>query len=260
MSTTTLLRTIATSTVLAVALTATPLVGTVSAKNNKSNGNNGTLKVHEQGTPERTESNDPKVCVFNFEGYGFDKGQSGIIAISKQGGGKDRSIVKLVNMPAADANGYTETEYVTIDNGHYKTTLYGKDVHGDVDYNQELKAKSKVIKVACDEEKPATPTEPATPVTPVNPEIPAVPVTPVEPETPVDTDEPQAGGVGGDQDNSTPEATDDKGRVLADTDVKGTSTELPATVAATGNTGGILGLVLTALAGTATYATLLRRR
>ena len=133
---------------LVAALVFAPLIGATSP-NTKVPGNNGTLKVHEQGTPANTESNDPKVCVFNFEGYGFDKGQSGVIAISVQGGGKDRQVVKTVSMPAANTSGYTETAYVTVANGHYKTTLYGKDVHGNADYNNDLKAKSKVIKVEC---------------------------------------------------------------------------------------------------------------
>ena len=113
--------------------------------------NNGTLKVHEQGTPAASESNDPKVCHFNFEGFGFDQGQTGIIVITTQGGGNDKTEVKKVNMPAANANGYTETEYLTLADGHYKTTLYGKSSNGSVDYKNDLKAKSKVIKVECDE-------------------------------------------------------------------------------------------------------------
>ena len=48
--------------------------------------NNGTLKVHEIGTPSGTESNDPKVCAFNFEGFGFDPQQEGYINLEAQGG------------------------------------------------------------------------------------------------------------------------------------------------------------------------------
>lgn len=141
-------RTIAISAVI-FAFASTPLVGAASSKPNAP-GNNGTIKVHEQGTPANTESNDPKVCFFNFEGYGFDKGQGGVIVISSQMNGKDKVGVKQVSMPAADSNGYTETAYVAVPDGHYKTTVYGKDTHGNPDYNQDLKAKSKVIKVKCD--------------------------------------------------------------------------------------------------------------
>lgn len=112
--------------------------------------NNGTLKVHEYGTPAATESNDPKVCHFNFEGFGLDKGQSGVIVITTQGGGNDNAEVKQISMPAANANGYTETNYLTLPNGHYKTTLYGKSSNGSADYNNDLKAKSKVFKIECE--------------------------------------------------------------------------------------------------------------
>lgn len=113
-------------------------------------GNNGTLKVHEKNTPTATENNDPKVCHFNFEGYGFDKGQQGIVIITTQGNGPDSREVARVNLPAANAEGYMASAYLTLPDGHYKTTAYGKDVHGDIDYKIELKAKSKVIKVECD--------------------------------------------------------------------------------------------------------------
>jgi len=49
-------------------------------------GNNGTLKIHEQGTPSGTENNDPKVCVFNVESFGLDAGQTGFLSFSVQGG------------------------------------------------------------------------------------------------------------------------------------------------------------------------------
>ena len=141
----------------AAAYLALPLQATAISPNMHVPGNNGSLKVHEKDTPAATESNDPKVCTFNFEGYGFDKGQSGVVIITKQGGGTDRSEVKRIDLPAANESGYMETGYVTIGDGHYKTTAYGKDVHGDIDYKIELKMKSKVIKVVC-ETTPEVPT------------------------------------------------------------------------------------------------------
>ncbi len=141
--------------VVAVAVVPTSVLhGDVQAK---ANGNNGTVKVHEKGTPRGTESNDPKVCVFNVEGYGFDKGQAGHLVFKVQGGdkptGKDAGPYKF---GPADAKGYYETQYFTLKPGHYKVTLYGKDIKGDVDYSNELKAKSKVFKVECTKH-PVTP-------------------------------------------------------------------------------------------------------
>lgn len=113
-------------------------------------GNNGTLKVHEKGTPANSESNDPKVCVFNFEGFGLDANQTGDITIETQSGTPITPV--KINL-TTDASGDGETDYindttstVNLPDGHYKATLdnkFGTDP-GD-------KAKSKVFKVVCDE-------------------------------------------------------------------------------------------------------------
>lgn len=111
-------------------------------------GNNGTIKVHEKGTPSGTESNDPKVCVFNFEAFGLDANQTGNITIETQSG---PVITPVIVSLSTDANGNGATEYLndtnstkTIANGHYKATLDNK--FGTDPGN---KAKSKVFKVEC---------------------------------------------------------------------------------------------------------------
>lgn len=208
--------------------TAVLTVGAVAALpvNVSAAANNGTLKVHEQDTPAATESNDPKVCNFNFEGFGFDKNQSGIIVITTQGGGNDKTKVAQVDMPAANADGYTETDYVSIPNGHYKSTLYGKSTNGSVNYNNDLKAKSKVFKVVCEDTTVTT-----------------------------DDDTTTAGGVGG--------STTTGGNVLSDAasttkDVKGAAT-LPATIPETGFSP-LQALFNTFAAGAGVYTAMLRRK
>lgn len=117
-------------------------------------GNNGTLKVHELGTPSGTENNDPKVCKFNLEGFGFDAGQSGYIMFDAQG--KDSSAVSSTvkyNFGPTSANGFAVSQDfnnggATLANGHYKATLYGKDTGQNIDLT-DVKAKSKVFKVNC---------------------------------------------------------------------------------------------------------------
>ncbi|MES2876483.1 MAG: hypothetical protein V4678_03355 [Patescibacteria group bacterium] len=114
--------------------------------------NNGTLKVHEKNALPNTESNNPKVCVFNFEGFGLDAGQTGDITIETQSGTPE--ITPVVVSLTTDANGAGETEYIndtdssiTLADGHYKATLdnkFGTDAGN--------KAKSKVFKVTCDSE------------------------------------------------------------------------------------------------------------
>lgn len=127
-------------------------------------GNNGTLKIHELGTPSGTENNDPKVCKFNLEAFGLDAGQGGTIEILPQGQDSDTTDELTVEFPTADDEGYGDTVYINDDsngeddglelaNGHYKATLYGK--FGDLDSE---KAKSKVFKVECEDEPTPTTT------------------------------------------------------------------------------------------------------
>lgn len=205
-------------------------------------GNNGTIKVHEKDTPSATESNDPKVCVFNFEGFGFDKGQTGVVVITTQGGGDDKSEVKQVNLPTANENGYTESTYVTVADGHYKTTVYGKDVHGNIDYDMELKAKSKVIKVECSN-PPETPTTPVKPDN--NPPAPVpVPTPKPKPIIPVVTTKPTQGTILADAAYTTKPAA------------KGS---LPSLITATG-LNPLQILFNTLFAGLGAYTALLRRK
>lgn len=113
-------------------------------------GNNGTLKVHEQGTPSGTEDNDPKVCVFNFEGFGFDAEQEGYVVIATQGGPDGGMGVKQLDFGPTNGDGYAQTAYVDdLEEGLYKATLYGKDNEGQINLEDE-KAKSKNFKVECE--------------------------------------------------------------------------------------------------------------
>lgn len=116
--------------------------------------NNGTLKVHEKGTPSGTESNDPKVCSFNFEGFGFDASQTGYVLIEVQGGSAPvGQNAGPFTVGPANQDGYFESVYFndgagpTVKNGTYKATLYGKQLPGGE--LQDEKAKSKVFKVNC---------------------------------------------------------------------------------------------------------------
>lgn len=117
-------------------------------------GNNGTIKIHEEGTPVGTEDNDPKVCSFNIESYNLDAGQDGYIVFDVQGGdGPVGTPAGPFDFGPADENGFFATEYYSLDNGHYKATLYGKFGDGGINYD-DVKAKSKVFKVECPPAQP----------------------------------------------------------------------------------------------------------
>jgi len=112
--------------------------------------NNGTLKIHEQGTPDGTVNNDPKVCVFNVEGFFLDPGQTGDLVFSVQGGdGPTGTPAGPFAFGPADANGFYATQYFNLDPGHYKATL--------TDAGGVEKAKSKVFKVTCEVEPSPSP-------------------------------------------------------------------------------------------------------
>jgi len=129
------------------------------------NGNNGTLKIHEQGTPSGTEDNDPKVCVFNVEGFGFDAGQSGYLYFDVQGGdGPTGTPAGPFDFGPTNGDGYYATQYFNLDPGHYKATLYGKPGREDE------KAKSKVFKVECEEPPTEVPVPSQETVDPCNPQ------------------------------------------------------------------------------------------
>ncbi len=129
---------------LIAALTAAALIWLIAAAGALA-GNNGTLKIHEQGTPDGTPNNDPKVCTFNVEAFNLDPGQSGYLVFSVQGGdAPEGTAAGPFAFGPADPSGYYASGYFSLDAGHYKATLYGKADLTDV------KAKSKVFKVTCD--------------------------------------------------------------------------------------------------------------
>ena len=107
-------------------------------------GNNGTLKIHDDG-PTGTPDNDPKVgCGFDVEGFGLDAGQTGHLVFTVQGGDAPTGADEDGGDVAANGQGYFIAGPYDLASGHYKATLYGKDGAADV------KAKSKVFKVTCE--------------------------------------------------------------------------------------------------------------
>ncbi len=128
-------------------------------------GNNGTLKIHEQGTPSGTEQNDPKVCVFNVEAFGLDPGQEGYLVFTVQGGdGPTGTPAGPFDFGPADADGFFASQYFTLEPGHYKVTLYGKPLPGGT--LEDVKAESKVFKVTCVAVSPSPSVSPSESVSP----------------------------------------------------------------------------------------------
>lgn len=146
-----------------------PAMAALSVAPAQADGNSGTIKIHAQGSPSGTESNEPHVCAFDVEAFGFDEGFDGYIAFEVQGGDGPTGVAAgPFTVGPADATGYFASDYFNvaggevIQNGHYKVTLYGK-FNGRINY-EDVKAKSKVFKVDCP--APPPPPPPPTPVAP----------------------------------------------------------------------------------------------
>ncbi|MGW2250872.1 LPXTG cell wall anchor domain-containing protein [Kitasatospora sp. NPDC001660] len=131
-------------------------------------GNNGTVKIHDAATGQEDTRNEPKVCTFYLDSFGFDANQDVIWAIAEVHG-NDETMVAYGDLPV-DANGDVRTDDINLPDGQYK--LYWASVPMvDGVPSQDDPAldnpKHKVFKVDCGAAKPSKgPTSvPSTPAT-----------------------------------------------------------------------------------------------
>jgi hypothetical protein len=129
------------------------------------NGDNGTVKIHRSTTSVTDPRNEPHVCVFYLDAFGFDPAQSVTWQIQSWPPTGDRSVVDQGAL-ALDSNGDGRTGDQTLPNGHYKLFWNFAGEHGA--------AKHKVFWVSCPASTPtpkpthtAKPTPTATPSSPV---------------------------------------------------------------------------------------------
>jgi hypothetical protein len=137
------------------------------------NGDNGTVKIHRSATPVTDRRNEPHVCVFYLDAFGFDSGQSVSWQIKSWPPTGDRSVVSS-GVLALDSDGAGFTGGMTLANGHYKLYWNFTGEHGF--------AKQKVFWVACGAPSPS-PTPTPTPSTSGSP-TPSVSPTPTSTATP----------------------------------------------------------------------------
>ena len=104
------------------------------------NGDNGTVKIHNSATPVTDRRNEPHVCVFYLDAFGFDPGQSVSWQIKSWPPTGNRTVVAS-GVLALDSSGDGHTGDMTLPNGHYKLFW---------NFNGEKGlAKQKVFWVAC---------------------------------------------------------------------------------------------------------------
>ncbi|HEV8277531.1 MAG TPA: hypothetical protein VGQ26_17815 [Streptosporangiaceae bacterium] len=118
-------------------------------------GDNGTVKIHRSTTPVSDPRNEPHVCVFYLDAFGFDPGQSVSWQIKSWPPTGDRAVVSSGTL-ALGGNGGGFTGDMTLPNGHYKLYWNFTGEHGF--------AKQKVFWVACPAPTPSpTPTPTSSP-------------------------------------------------------------------------------------------------
>jgi hypothetical protein len=153
------------------------------------NGDNGTVKIHNSTTPVTDPRNEPHVCVFYLDAFGFDPGQSVSWQIKSWPPTGNRTVVASGTL-VLDSSGNGHTGDMTLQNGHYKLFWNFAGENGF--------AKQKVFWVACTSATP-TPTATVTPTpvptltsTPSPPPPPAVSPTPTGSPSPPSPSAPPA--------------------------------------------------------------------
>jgi hypothetical protein len=164
---------------------AAPGAGAQSVAPGARNGDNGTVKIHNSTTPVTDPRNEPHVCVFYLDAFGFDPGQSVSWQIKSWPPTGDRAVVASGAL-ALDSNGDGHTGDMTLQNGHYKLFWNFAGQHGF--------AKQKVFWVACAAPTPTptpTPTGSPTPTpTPTGSPTPTPSPTPTSTVSPSPTPSP----------------------------------------------------------------------
>jgi hypothetical protein len=122
------------------------------------NGDNGTVKIHNSSTPVTDRRDEPHVCVFYLDAFGFDRGQSVSWQIKSWPPTGDRAVVDQGTL-TLDSAGDGRTSDQALPNGHYKLFWTFTGEHGA--------AKQKVFWVSCPSSTPTpTPTPTSSSPTP----------------------------------------------------------------------------------------------
>ncbi|MFG2870820.1 LPXTG cell wall anchor domain-containing protein [Streptomyces sp. NPDC048338] len=209
--------------------------------NGKPHGDNGTVKIHDSKTNEEIKANQPKVCSFYLDAFGFDAGQKVDWHIEAWANNeKEKGETVKSGLITLDADGHERTADMTLPNGQYKLFWNFEGENG--------KAKHKVFKTDCPPgEEPTKPGE-----EPTKPG--EEPTKPGEEPTKPGEEPTKPGETPGSTASPTPGAPGSTGG----TDSKGSEGNL----AETGSSApvGIIGAVAVALAGVGGFLVTRRRK
>ncbi|MFF5938339.1 LPXTG cell wall anchor domain-containing protein [Streptomyces sp. NPDC012508] len=224
-----------------VAAVAGSLVLAPAASAQGKHGDNGTVKIHDAKTGEELRKNEPKVCVFYLDAFGFDAGQKVTWKIKAWANNdQDKGTTVKSGLITLDADGHERTEDMTLPNGQYKLFWNWEGEKGA--------AKHKVFKTDCPAETPGTET-PGTSETPGTESPSATPTDSETPGTPGTSETPGA----------TPSATDSASAGATPSASTGGS---GGDLAETGSSVpvGIIAAVAVALAGAGSVLVMRRRK
>jgi LPXTG-motif cell wall-anchored protein len=111
-------------------------------------GDNGTVKIHDAKTGEELRKNEPHVCSFYLDAFGFDGGQKVDWKIVEMPPTGTKGTVADTGSLTLDGEGHGRTDDKTLPDGHYKLVWNFDGEHG--------KAKHKVFWTDCeDDDKPS---------------------------------------------------------------------------------------------------------
>lgn len=148
------------------------------------NGDNGTVKIHDATTDELLKKNEPHVCTFYLDAFGFDGGQDVSWQIIEMPPTGTKGTVAETGSLTLDAEGHGRTSDLSLADGHYKLVWNFDGENG--------RAKHKVFWTDCNEDG----NEPS-PATEDSAESP-------EPSTEESSPEPGASEAGGTEPSSEP--------------------------------------------------------
>ncbi|MFE7560899.1 LAETG motif-containing sortase-dependent surface protein [Kitasatospora sp. NPDC057500] len=129
-------------------------------------GNNGTVKIHDSATGEEPRENQPKVCTFYLDSFGFDAGQDIVWTIARMHGDKETAVA-YGDLPV-DGKGHVRTEDINLPDGQYKLywdAIELKDGKLPTPPPKPKHPKQKVFKVDCGGTPTPTPTPTGKPTT-----------------------------------------------------------------------------------------------
>ncbi|MGW2018210.1 LPXTG cell wall anchor domain-containing protein [Streptomyces sp. NPDC001927] len=223
---------------LVAAVAGSLVLAPAASAHGKPNGDNGTVKIHDSKTGEELRKNEPKVCTFYVDAFGFDAGQKVNWHIEAWANNEqDKGTTVKSGLITLDADGHERTEDMTLPNGQYKLFWNFEGENG--------RAKHKVFKTDCPPAETETPTgtpstgTPGTETPTGTPTGSATPGTPGGTETPSATDSASAG--------ATPSASGGTGTG----DLAETGSSAPV---------GIIAAVAVALAGAGGFLVTRRRK